>query len=116
MINSDTLYFFRDVLNPNKIIIKANEDINIDQVEVFWESAAYESKKVFSKGKELKVKYKEYGDNNFYVLHKGDTIVKFYYFKTNNWHGHKHFISLNKDSVVVKITGPDDKILIINKF
>jgi hypothetical protein len=100
-------YVLREFFNPNKIIVNASDEINIKYIDIYWFAEHGKPMKVYSKGRELNVSYKEYGFNHFDILYKGDTLLSFYYFKTNNWHGHRHNITLTRDSITVEIKGPD---------
>jgi len=103
------LYSLRDILNPNKIIVKTSSEINIDNINIIWHTGGQNPINIYSNGKEAKITYKEYGDNYFIVTYNNDTLVTFGYFKTNNWHGHKHTILINKDDIKVSIKGPDER-------
>ena len=109
LVSPKIFYLFRDLLNPNKIIVKTTEEFNIEELDIFWSVGQGTPIPVFSDGQELNVSFKEYGDNGFDIVYKGDTLLSFYYLKTNYWHGHRHIISLTRDSLTVEITGPDKK-------
>ncbi len=111
--NPNDYYELREYLNKNSMIIKTTKNIDIDKVDVYWFSD-FKSGQVIKSGKTTNLVYKEYGSNRFVVLYKKDTVKKFVYGKSNNWHGHKHIISLSKKEnknikVEVQIIGPDIK-------
>lgn len=109
--NTNQFYELREYLNQNSIELITNDNLNSSNVTIHWQSEVSNGE-VIKNGQLTDLIYKEYGINRFSILYKKDTIKKFMYFKSNNWHGHKHKIVLSKlnDTEVeanVEIIGPD---------
>ncbi len=109
--NTNRFYELREYLNQNSIELVTNDNLNSNEITIYWQSEVNNGE-VIKNGQLTDLIYKEYGINRFSILYKKDTIKKFMYFKSNNWHGHKHIIVLSKlnDTEVeanVEIVGPD---------
>lgn len=108
--NTIKLYELREYMNPNSIEINTSNNLNINRINIYWNSET-KAGQIVKNGKETNLIFKEYGPNSFTVLYEKDTIKQFTYFKTNNWHGHKHIISLSRNNENIKtefkIIGPD---------
>lgn len=110
--NPNTFYELREHFNKNSIFIYTKNNLDINKVDVYW-SSEINSGHIIKNGKETDLIFKEYGPNEIIVLYDKDTIKKFIYFKSNNWHGNKHLISLSKNEnekieAEIKIIGPDN--------
>ena len=92
--NPEMFYDIRAFLNQNEFSIITKNDIEISKVNVFW-SSDFKAGQIIKNGKETDLTYKEYGPNKFTIVYEKDTLGKFIYFKTNNWHGHKHKLSIS---------------------
>lgn len=91
------LHKWRDALNKNKIEITTSKNLNINNVNVFWNSEKGPFGQIVKNGKVTDFVFKEYGINTITLLYNKDTIKIVSYIKTANWQGVKHFIELKKD-------------------
>ncbi len=109
--NPSRFYEMREYLNQNSIVINTDDNLDINKVNIYWVSETNDGQ-IIKNGQSTGLIFKEYGPNRFTILYERDTIKKFMYYKSNNWHGHKHLISLSKEKnkkteVSVEIIGPD---------
>ncbi len=109
--NSNHFYQLREYFNQNSIVINTDDNLDINRVNIYWVSETNDGQ-IIKNGRSTGLIFKEYGPNKFTILYERDTIKKFMYYKSNNWHGHKHLISLSKEKnkkieVSVQIIGPD---------
>ncbi len=106
-------YWIRETLNPNSISVSIDNQLDLEKVEVTWGYDSIKGKTLYADKKDLKMHYKEYGENFFNVMYQDSLIARFYQFKFNNWHGHHYSfnLTLNRDSIncdwIVK--GPDSE-------
>lgn len=103
--------WIRDKVNPNSISLIIDNNLNVNDFTVLW-GADYNTRKViFKNNKDLKKKFKEYGNNYFYISYQDSIIAKFHQFKYSNWHGHDYVFQITKDNdfIVVDwiVRGPD---------
>jgi hypothetical protein len=112
IVSPTGFYDIREFLNQNSITIRTDNKLDKTKVDVFWTPEMGRTLKVVDNGEELDIIYKEYGPNLFTVIYNHDTVGTFSYFKTNNWHGHRHVIKLtltDKGDIKcnVGVSGPD---------
>ncbi len=105
-------YTVREALNPNRIELELEGNLDMEKVDVWWHSNFDKKYKIVESGRVMDKIYKQYGRNYFIVLYDNDTVGLFNYFKYNNWHGHNHIIKLKYSKsreieISVKIDGPD---------
>ena len=81
---------------PSKIILNVYVDsIVSDSLSVIWKGENIPPKQVFSSGNMTDGNLFSYGKNIFYIMYMSDTIGSFGHFKTNNWHSHEYYISID---------------------
>ena len=111
-ISPSSFYKIRAKLNLDSIEVRADKNLDVNKVDIYWTPEFGPSRKIVERGQELPLIYKEYGPNRFTVTYDQDTVGEFSYWKMNNWHGHYHLIELTQNSkgkieFSVQVTGPD---------
>lgn len=91
------------IINKNKVVIKVDDKIDINDIVITCSTAQDISKIIFKNGKEFSSIQNEYGGDNFEVLFKDSLIVKCGIHKRNWWHTHKYTFSFSKinDDILV---------------
>lgn len=113
VIGFKSRHWIRDKANPNSISLIIDDNLTSNDFEVLW-GADYKTRKVLYKNnKDLKKKFKEYGNNYFYLSYQDSIIAKFFQFKYNNWHGHDYEFHISKDNDLIIVDwivkGPDSE-------
>jgi len=107
-------YLLREKANPNSINLVNHSSLDINDFIIKWSKGNKNQKPIYEHGKDLNVRFKEYGDNFFYVYFKEDSLIgQFHQFKYNNWHGHDYTFEIgeSKEGINVEwsVKGPDEE-------
>jgi len=108
---SSFLSHISNILNDNNNIKVVCKNINNQKLTIKWISEQSGDKLIFSDGKQSGRINNEYGKNGFIIYYKDKEICNCGHFKTNDWHTHDYYFSLqnNHDTILLEFeaSGPD---------